>query len=163
MYFASTGPVSCQYWYMYWANTLRQYWHKAEPLLPQHWANTTCRYWASTGPIHCASPGPMLNHCYPSTGPIQLAGTEPVLGQYIAPALAECWTSIGSTRGQYHMPALARFTAAVQRMHWVNAVYTGLPVLAQYCPNTVMFAGFWVNHETGRECTPIDGILIAIT
>ena len=163
MYFASTGPVSCQYWYMYWANTLRQYWHKAEPLLPQHWANTTCRYWASTGPIHCASTGPMLNHCYPSTGPIQLAGTEPVLGQYIAPALAECWTSIGSTRGQYHMPALARFTAAVQRMHWVNAVYTGLPVLAQYCPNTVMFAGFWVNHETGRECTPIDGILVAIT
>jgi hypothetical protein len=84
----------------------------------------------------------MLNHYYLSTGPIQLAGTGPVLGQYIAPALAQCWTSIGPTLGQYHMPALARFTAAVQRMHWANAVYTGLPVLAQYWPNTVMFAGY---------------------
>ncbi|KAK2163371.1 hypothetical protein NP493_1466g00019 [Ridgeia piscesae] len=57
----------------------------------------------------------MLNHYYLSTGPIQLAGTGPALGQYIAPALAQCWTSIGPTLGQYHMPALARFTAAVQR------------------------------------------------
>ena len=110
VYFANTGPISCQCWY---------------------------RYWASTGPIHCASTGPVLNHYYLSTGPIQLAGTGPVLGQYIAPALAQCWTSIGPTLGQYHMPALARFTAAVQRMHWANAVYTCLPVLVQYWPNTL--------------------------
>ena len=94
-------------------------------VLGQHWANTF------------RSTGPMLNHYYPSTGPIQLAGTGPVLGQYIAPALAQCWTSIGPTLGQYLMPALARFTASVQRMHWANAVYTGMqvlaPVLAQYC------------------------------
>ena len=125
-------PVLVQVLGQHWANTFRQYWPNAERLLPQHWANTTCRYWASTGPIHCASTGPMLNHYYPSTGPIQFAGTGPVLGQYIAPALAQCWTSIGPTLGQYHMPALARFNASVQRMHWANAVYTGLPVLAQY-------------------------------
>ena len=135
-------PVLVQVLGQHWANTFRQYWPNAEPLLPQHWANTTCRYWASTGPIHCASTGPMLNHYYPSIGPIQLAGTGPLLGQYIAPALAQCWTSIGPTLGQYHMPALARFTAAVQRMHWAHAVYTGLRVLAQYWPNTVMFAGY---------------------
>ena len=166
VYFASTGPVSCQCWYMYWASTLRQYWPNAEPLLPQHWANTACRYWASTGPIHCASTGPMLDQHWPNTGAVphasigpihshcatyalgqcrlyRPASIGPVLAQYIAPALAQCWTSIGPTLGQYHMPALARFTAAVQRMHWANAVYTGLPVLAQYWPNTVMFAGMY--------------------
>ena len=64
-----------------------------------------------------------------------------VLGQYIAPVLGQCWTIIAQHLGQYHMPALARFTASVQRMYWANTVYTGLSVLALYWPSTVMLAG----------------------
>ena len=28
---------------------------------------------------------------------------------------------------------------------------------------TFSAANFWVNHETGRDCIPVEGILVAIT
>ena len=61
-------------------------------------------------------------------------------GLILAPVLAQCWTITGPALGQYNMPALARFTASVQRMYWASTVYTGLSVLARYWPSTVMLA-----------------------
>ena len=105
VYFASTGPVSCQCWYRYWASTLRQYWPNAEPLLPQHWANTACRYWASTGPIHCASTGPMLDQHWPNTGAVPHTSIGPIHSRCAAYALGQCRlyrpASIGPVLAQY--------------------------------------------------------------
>ena len=74
----------------HWANTLRQYWPNAEPLLPQHWANTACRYWASTGPVHCASTGPMLDQHWPNTGAVPHASIGPIHSRCAAYVLGQC-------------------------------------------------------------------------
>ena len=117
VYFASTGPVSCQCWY---------------------------RYWASTWPVHCASIGPILNHYYLSTGPIQLAGTGPVLGQYIVPALAQHW---GSTTCQHWPDSQPLCNVCIGPIpfipacqYWpstdpIHCASTG-PMLDQHWPNT---------------------------
>ena len=124
VYFASTGPVSCQCWYRYWASTLRQYWPNAEPLLPQHWANTACRYWASTGPIHCASTGPMLDQHWPNTGAVPHASIGPIHSRCATYALGQCRLYRPASIGQYWPNTL--------RQHWPNAG----PALAQHWGST---------------------------
>ena len=123
---AGTGPALGQYI----AQVLAQCWtiitpalgQYSMPVLGQHWANTLRKYWPNAGPLL----------------PQHWANTA---CRYWASTMRQHWPNAGPALGQYHMLALARYTAAVQCMYWANAIYTGLPVLARYWPNTVMLAG----------------------
>ena len=156
VYFASTGPVSCQCWYRYWASTLRQYWPNAEPLLPQHWANTACRYWASTLRQHWPNAGPALAQHWGSTTCQHWPDSQPLCNVCIGPMpfipACQYWPSTGPIHCASTGPMLDQYWpntgavphASIGPIHSRCAAYALgqcrlyrpaniCPVLAQYC------------------------------